>query len=268
MKSILEKFNVLGLSEYEGRAYLSLLHAHPATAYEVSKGSGIPTSKIYHVLGKLVARGMAAPLSERKGTRYMPLEPEEFLRRQSSTIGQAVDSLRKDLGELSERARQSSIWNITDSAYLFDKAKAMIAEARQTVLLSLWKEDFGMLEPALLKARKRKVRIAAIHFGTPQSRLQCIYAHPIEDTIYREKGWRGIVIVRDSVEVLTGTLFEGGRTEGAWSANQGFVTLAEDYIKHDIYIMKIVRRFDADLVKTFGAGYVKLRDIFSDKEGA
>ena len=54
--------------------------------------------------------------------------------------------------------------------------------------------------------------------------------------------------------------------EGAWSLNRGFVTLAEDYIKHDIYIMKIVERFDPELQARFGPGYEKLRDVWNDEE--
>jgi hypothetical protein len=45
------------------------------------------------------------------------------------------------------------------------------------------------------------------------------------------------------------------------------VNLAEDYIKHDIYVMKIVRRFGPGdcrsvLVKTTSM----LRDVFTDQE--
>jgi hypothetical protein len=44
------------------------------------------------------------------------------------------------------------------------------------------------------------------------------------------------------------------------------VTLAEDYVKHDIYIMKIVERFDPELQRRFGPGYEKLRDVWNDEE--
>ena len=74
------------------------------------------------------------------------------------------------------------------------------------------------------------------------------------------------VIISDSKEALMATVFEENRIEGAWSVNKGFVTLAEDYVKHDIYIMKIVQRFDSQLIDRFGENYVKLRDIFQNEE--
>ena len=56
-----------------------------------------------------------------------------------------------------------------------------------------------------------------------------------------------------------------GYVQGANSMNEAFVVIAEDYIKHDIYIMKIVKRFNKLLVKTYGENYHMLRDVFSDK---
>jgi hypothetical protein len=63
-----------------------------------------------------------------------------------------------------------------------------------------------------------------------------------------------------------GTIQKYGVVEGAWSRNRSFIIMAEEYIKHDIYIMKIVRRYDRLLRERFGNGYEKLRDIFKDEE--
>ena len=65
---------------------------------------------------------------------------------------------------------------------------------------------------------------------------------------------------------LMATIQNEQRCQGARSRSKGFITLAEDYIKHDIYIMKIVKRFDPELINTFGQNYKLLRDIFSDKD--
>ena len=92
------------------------------------------------------------------------------------------------------------------------------------------------------------------------------FSHPIEDTLYAEKGGRGFVLVSDGAEAVTGTIFADGTVEGAWSRSRGFITLAEDYVKHDIYIMKIVQRYDRELTARFGPKYERLRDVFSDTE--
>jgi sugar-specific transcriptional regulator TrmB len=141
----------------------------------------------------------------------------------------------------------------------------MIDSAAVSVLISTWKEELALLEHKIRDALQRKVGVAVVHFGFPELKLAQMYRHPIEDTIYREKGGRGIVVVTDSKEVLMGTVSKDNKVEGAWSMNRGFVMMAEDYIKHDVYIMKIVGRFSGLLRKKFGSRYEKLRDIFKDE---
>jgi sugar-specific transcriptional regulator TrmB len=266
MKNLIPKFMSLGLSEYEAKVYLSLLKEHPATAYEIGKSSGVPTSKVYEVIKKLLQKDVLTAMEEKGTKRYVPLEPGEFLDRYRNSVEAVIGSLREDLEAIKGDRELSHIWNISDYGFFMEKAIRMIGGAKKTVLLSLWKEEFGLLEESVTGALKRGVKVAAVHFGLPEPRSWPIYHHPIEHTLYREKGGRGLVVVADSEEVLMGTVGKGDRVAGAWSTNRGFVTVAEDYIKHDIYIMKIVRRFDKALREKFGDRYVKLRDIFSDEE--
>lgn len=259
---VIVKIMRLGFSEYEAKAFVSLLEKNPATAYEIGKSSGVPTSKVYEVLKKLTDKGAVLVLDSGKSRRYVPVEPAEFLDRHKDL----VDSLRDDLSNIGESKALSYIWNITEYDYLIDKLGRMIDAASKELLVSIWDEEMALIAGVLRGALKRKVKAAVVHFGPPRVKLGQVFIHPIEDTIYQEKGGRGISIVADSREALIGTIFSDGRAEGAWSANKGFVTLAEDYIKHDIYITKIVRRFDGPLKKRFGMGYSMLRDVFKDED--
>jgi sugar-specific transcriptional regulator TrmB len=266
MKEISTRLQRIGLNEYESRAYLALLQNSPSTPYEIANAAGVPTSKVYESLNRLSEKGFIAAVDEPGKKRYIPMDPGELLGRFKSSMDSLVDTLSADLAGIRAGEDVSYIWNIKGYGYLQDKALRMISGAKKTLLLSVWKDDFPLLEPALKEAVKRKVRIAVVHFGPQASSIRQIFSHPIEDTLFQEKGGRVLALVADSSEVLIGTIFGDDRAEGAWSSNKGFVTIAEDYIKHDIYIMKIVRRFDRQLVKKFGEKYFKLRDIFRDEE--
>jgi len=266
MKFILSKMTGLGLSEYEAKTYLSLLRESPSTAYEIGKHSGVPSSKIYEILKKLTEKGMISIVDNRKTKKYVPIDPDDFLNKHRRMTERTVESLRKDLLNIQDTINLSSVWNITDYDYLMDKARSIIANASRTVLVSVWKEELEQLEEVMKEALNRKVQLVTVHFGLTKTRSGQVYQHPIEDTIYQEKNGRGIVAVADSREVLMGTIFKYGRVEGAWSRNRGFITVAEDYIKHDVYIMKIIKRYDRLLKERFGNRYEKLRDIFNDEE--
>ncbi|MBN2445073.1 MAG: TrmB family transcriptional regulator [Spirochaetales bacterium] len=264
--NIVQKLTELGFSTYEARAYISLLENHPATAYETAKASGIPTSKIYEVLAKLLEREVVLELAENSKKRYIPLEPEKFVESFKSRINMTLSSLEVEFLRIKKETNVSYIWNLSDYSTLVQQGKRIISHAKASLLISLWREELDEIIEILKLKEKEGVPIAIVHFGKPVNKVGTIFPHPIEDTLYSEKGGRGFVLVSDAKEALMGTVFKNNKVEGAWSENRGFVTLAEDYIKHDVYIMKIVKRFNQTLIDRFGEKYAKLRDIFKDEE--
>jgi len=57
MESVVEKLQRIGLTEYEAKAYLSLLTNHVNSAAKLSEKSGVPRTKIYQVLESLERKG-------------------------------------------------------------------------------------------------------------------------------------------------------------------------------------------------------------------
>lgn len=264
--NIIKKLIEIGFSEYEAKAYTALVKTHPATAYEIARLSGIPTSKIYGVVNRLHNKGIVMPAGNETKKRYIPAEPTELVESTKKRFETTLDDLKKDLAGIGQGNDVSYIWDIHDYEYLMEKASRMIESAEKSLLVSGWDEELSGIEEHMIAGEKKKVKIAVVHFGESDINAGRVYRHPIEDTIYNEKGGRGFVIISDSKEALMGTIFPDYRVEGAWSINNGFVTLAEDYVKHDIYIMKIISRFDRPLIERFGDNYHKLRDIYNDEE--
>jgi len=266
-KEIISQFAEIGFSEYEAKSYLALVQKNPSTAYEIGKESGVPSSKIYEVLNKLKDKGMIVTVDDEDGRakRYIPQHPEEFLSQYQNGVQKTLQSLRGVLSGLNGNKEASYVWNIMEHDRLVEKAFQIIDSAKKVLLLSLWDEELALLEDPLRAAEQRGVQIALVHFGPPKIRVGQVYYHPIEDTLYAEKQGRALVIVVDSQEVLMGNISREGKTEGAWSRNRGFTMIAEDYVKHDIYIAKIINRFEKELIQRFGEKYVKLRDVFHDE---
>ena len=57
MESVAKKLQKVGLTEYEAKAYLSLLRDHLNSATKLSEKSGVPRTKIYQVLESLENKG-------------------------------------------------------------------------------------------------------------------------------------------------------------------------------------------------------------------
>jgi hypothetical protein len=133
-----------------------------------------------------------------------------------------------------------------------------------SVLLLTWPTEIKLLYGQLRNAKERGVKIATIHYGSTNIKIGQMYIHPIEDTIYSERGVRGITLVADSREALNGKI-SGNETEAIWSMNEGFVIMAEGYIRHDIYQMKTMKRLGPHLKNMFGDRYERLRDVYNDE---
>ena len=275
----------IGFSEYEARAYIGALQEGQATAYQIAKSAGMPTSKIYGIIARLVDKGILLPVGGTERAEYAPCPPADFIRGRRDRLHATLDDLEGGLISLGGPRETSLVWNLSDYRDVIERASRIISASRSRLLVSAWPEESTVLADDLVSAVRRGVDTALVHFGEPGSGTAAwyggdleslsgepgcgrvsVFPHPIADTLYEERGGRGFTLVADASEAMMATMFSADRAEGAYSANRGFVLLAEDYVKHDIYIMKIVGRYDEELLRRFGDGYELLRDVFSDSE--
>ncbi len=265
--NIIDHLLSLGFSEYEGRSYLALLSSGEAlSAYEIAKSAGLPTSKIYGVLARLEERELVAIVDGKGKKKFAAMDPDEFFAQFRQGVNDTIAQVRRELKQLKGNLSAAAIWNFREYDSFRERCLRIVRTAEKNILISAWKEELDFLEADLEAADARGVKIAIVHFGQTDVKSGVMHQHPIEDTLYEERGGRGFVMVSDSREAVLATVYGESAVEGAFSMNRGFILLAEDYIKHDIYVMKIVRRMERELIKRFGPRYRKLRDIYSDEE--
>lgn len=71
----------LGLSEYEARAYRSLLRTGPTTAKDLSRASDVPMGRIYDVLNSLEQLNLVRSQAASRPKKYVAVEPDAALDR-------------------------------------------------------------------------------------------------------------------------------------------------------------------------------------------
>jgi len=264
VNSLQEQLQDFGLSEYEARTYVALLGHEPVTAYEAAKLSGVPSSKIYQVFARLVEKEAVVILEEGGKSLYAAQPPKEFLARRREDFEENVRGVQESLESMAGMAPVSYIWNIRRYDELMNRLRQILRDAKREVILSAYAPELAVVRPELEALAERGVKLAVVHFGPHAYSVGNQYFHPIEDTLMAEHGGRMMTVVSDSETALTATIVSEREVGGAWSQSRGFVLLAEDYVRHDIYITKIVSRFDEDLTKTYGNRYHLLRDVFQD----
>ena len=265
MDIAISKLTQLGFTENEAKAYTALLSENPLTAYEIAKISGMPTSKIYEVVRKLEKRNIIQSIHGERSKMFIPVSPDEFIQNYRTVMEDNLLTIKNELKDIKTGMDTSYTWHIKNYDDLISKAKRMLNTARTSILLSIWPSEADPLLSAIQNAETRDIKIAVIHYGPTKAKINQLYIHPAENTIFSERGGRGFTVIADSKEALNGIIADK-KTEAIWSMNEGFVIMAESYIRHDIYQMKTMKRLDPLLRNIFGNGYEKMRDIFSDKE--
>jgi sugar-specific transcriptional regulator TrmB len=254
----------LGFSSYEAKAYMGILKGQPVGAYELAKRSSIPTSKIYETLNKLLNKEVVqfAGSAEADNPTYVSLSPQDLTQRMNQEVSAKTGDLLPMLEGITDDKAPELIWPITSLENLKAKSVELVQSAQKSILLSCWADELAWLKTYLEQVDQKGVKIALVHFGIPNCNIGATYHHPAERTLYAEKGGRGLTIVVDSREVVIANISDSGRFEAVCSRNQAFTTVAEDYVKHDVYITKVTKHLGPEVRGRYGEHFEKLRNIF------
>jgi len=237
---VVARLQRLGFSEYEAKSYVALLRESPITGYQLAKGSGVPRSMIYEVLGKLTARGAAMTLRKGDSTQYAPVPAAEFLAQLHRQHEELVTSLKDDLAVLASPSDLEYVWNIEGHDNIMAKAAEMIGQARARIYLALLPVTFPTLRPVLEEAIGRGVRVVLYttsELDLPGGRV--VVAHVSEETLGQARGL-GLVLVIDGEEVLIGEWLAATQARASWTSSPLLVFIAEHHLRTDLYLPQIL----------------------------
>ncbi len=253
----------LNFTEYEAKAYLTLLEEAPLTGYAVAKNSGVPRSKIYEVLDSLAMRGDIL-VSPGNTPQYTPVPAKELIKNRRIKAEKNFELAEKSLAEFESSVNdRENIWNIMGRDEILDKVKACISSATKRILLEVWEEEFEELESELRQAAKRGVNVTIIAYGEIVSDFANVYLHYMGNEITEEYGGRWIVVSGDDSEVVAGIVSLGEDSRAAWTMHVGLVMPITEVMIHDLYLMEIMEKHRELLEESFGKNLVHLRRKFS-----
>lgn len=254
MKTILYHLQNLNFSLYESKAYLALLQRSKVTGYELAKNSGIPASKIYQVINKLLEKEVIIAIDS-EPVKYTPLPPEEVLSRLKGDYLLTFSELSKDLKKIynNQKYTDNYIWNVSGRMAILRRVIEFVEQASKNIHLSVWDEELVDIGDVLITAQNRDIAISIVHYGKKLLGIGNEYRHGREHQIRRERGARRIALEVDEEKVILGHFLEDGSSQGVWTTNKGLVLLAKDYIIHDIYTIRMAEKFGNDADEIFAA---------------
>ena len=258
LNGVLNQLTKIGFNSYEAKAYIALIQNPDISAYEIGKISGVPQSKIYETIKRIVEQGLAVA-SGSNPVKYVGLPMDEFLERYRTNVDETIKYLRKNIQTLSGQSPVEYMWHFKGQNQLYNKIKSMIAQVEKNLDLEMWAQDYDLFYDDILKANKRGADIVAVLYGKTEKEIGRVYYHQMENMEYEVNRYgRWINIVTDKKECLFGTIKQE-ESGGIWTQNKSFMLLSESFILHDILIAEIYSKYKDLLDRSYGPNMEKIR---------
>lgn len=234
MADVIYLLQELGFTEHEARAYQALLQHNPVTGYELAKVSGIPRPNIYPVLQKLEARGAAVRIASDDITRYLPVPPEELLKRIDSHVQGTLSEVGPLLQTLVQQDETNYIWNTEGYPNLLAQARSLISSTDTELLIALWPEEARALADDLAQAEARDLEITTLCLAACPQECGGCRGHIFRNKIVETPDARWLLVARDSKEVLVGEMPANRQVAVVRTRQAMLVGMTRWFIQHAI----------------------------------
>lgn len=148
-----------GLSEYESKAYATLVELGAASVRELCRVAGIPQPRAYDTLSKLEAKGLVETQDGRP-TVYRAVPPKvAFDRLEKGLKAQTVLAVEEFASRYGGERSRADMWTIKGQASIINKIEEMINSVEDQLLLAVPTEVLDKIKSALDNAVRKDVEI-------------------------------------------------------------------------------------------------------------
>lgn len=154
----------LGFTELEARLYCTLLQAGPSTGYRLAKLCGKAPPNVYQALGQLTQKGVVLA-EEGEPSAYRATAPSEVLAALEAGFERARSRADGALQSLARPQDDDRIYQIAEAGQVMERARAMLASAREIVLFDLFPAPLDAVREDLARCAARGVTVAGLVYG-------------------------------------------------------------------------------------------------------
>ncbi|MBO1001702.1 TrmB family transcriptional regulator [Pseudogracilibacillus auburnensis] len=260
---VLKRYN---FSEYEAKIYLALLKQSPMNGNNIAVQSGVPSAKVYQTLPKLIDRDVVFLMNN--GTPsgqkfYSPLPWKELLKNLKDSHKDNMGKMENYFKNIQPRIEEdwSRLYHMEGYEANVDLLKQLINKAEQSILFSCWSKEFLLLKDEFESAFNKGVDIKSILFdpkGIQEFLWEGFGHHQGRFTNERHLGELVAVFDQETVFVLN----MESPPHGIISSHAALVKVAENYIRHDIYINQVINDFGDVMKEKYGDEFEDLLHKF------
>jgi sugar-specific transcriptional regulator TrmB len=234
----ISSLQAVGFSLYEAKLYLGLLEHGSQNGNELSRASGVPSSKVYATLDRLAAAGIVNQVSDGSSSTYVCVPPEDLVRRLREQYAQPLAYLEAALPALASRTPDLDTMQLSNAATLIDEARIIVDEAREEIFVSLWDESVELLRTNLESAHERGIAVFAMIYGEAEIEGGWWQHHSYRETVAARIGGHMLTLVADGREALIARMPERGEPTGIRTRSPVLCLVVEEYLRHDLILQR------------------------------
>ncbi len=230
-----------GLTEYEVKAYISLVEGGSMPASMLSKVASVPYSKVYEVLGNLERKGWIES-EQGRPSKYYAKSPSTALEssrmRMENVLKVSQGDAMEELQPLYEKKglqERPDIWIVRGQNNILDKIRESIGRTRKELLVAMPVVPdpiVAMAEPLVRLMRDKGIKVS-IMIPQATSRDTVKRLRELAEVRLREQMFGGgIISDNNQIILLLGEEPEKGLTLAISSDHPGLVKFAKNYFEY------------------------------------
>ncbi len=235
---VIESLQELGFSLYEARLYLGLLRRGRQNGNELSRTSGVPSSKVYAMLERLADAGIVAHTRRGTTVEYVCVPPQDLLHKLREKYMTPLDYLDVTLPTMASGEPEPDIITMSSLDAIIDHCRALVRSAKDQIYVSMWAENVDPLRQDFADADARNVRIFGMLYGGDPLDVGWWQRHSYRETVASRIGGRMLTLVADGSEALIAHMPERGDPSAVRTRNPVLCLVAEEYLIHDMSLQR------------------------------
>ena len=249
---MIASLQAVGLSQYEARVYVALLRNGTQNGNELARSSGVPSSKVYAMLGKLADEGIVHATTGGTADAFAPS------RRTSSSSACGAGSTTRStcwltkLPRLRRPEEAAPLLGVTGLAGVLETARAIIGAAATAIHASCWSADVEALRETFAAADERGVAVWGMLYGPAEPPAGTWLRHSYEDIVEHRVGGRMLTLVADGADVLVARLPLDGEATAVRTRSPVLTMIVDEYLHHDFVLQRAQINIGFDQWRTAG----------------
>jgi HTH-type transcriptional regulator, sugar sensing transcriptional regulator len=229
---MLQKF---GFSQYESQVFEVLASSEePMDATNIVKYSGVPKSKIYEVLTRMIEKGMVLDSVSEKKKLYTALSLSTVIEKLTAEFEENVKQLKTSTSK--RKFYDEHVWSLKVDSSIRAQTKQILQAAEKSIKVSAWQDDILDYLPILEEKEKQGIDVEVLVVGEMESLLKNVHTLIPAQEHHSLERFRLVVV--DEEEVIFAGL-ENQSWQAMKTKSRPFIKVFIEFFYHDVALAKI-----------------------------